>query len=125
MGYHKMELKKHQLLLSTLFLHSVSFAAARTITELKLQTSCIPFSGCDFCSISATIVPGPDQECTTPVLDNPGDNDLQTCDENIFSGPVIGECNRFPPPTAGGTCCCTTRGPGAGGATTSTSSWTT
>ena len=40
-----MELKKHQLLFSTLFLHSVSFAAARTITELKLQTSCIPFSG--------------------------------------------------------------------------------
>ena len=108
--YHKMELKKHQLLLSALFLQSVSIAAARTITELKLQTSCIPFSGkltslidecwkliattvpgCDFCSISATIVPGPDQECTTPVLDNPGDNDLQTCDENVFSGPVIGE----------------------------------
>ena len=43
--YHKMELKKHQLLLSALFLHSLSIAAARTITELKLQTSCIPFSG--------------------------------------------------------------------------------
>ena len=55
-----------------------------------LETYCkVP--GCDFCSISATIVPGPDQECTTPVLDNPGDNDLQTCDENVFSGPVIGE----------------------------------
>ena len=43
--------------------------------------------------MSALLVsPSPGVECSTPVLDNPGQNDFNTCDENTFSGPVLGEC---------------------------------
>ena len=39
-------------------------------------------------------------ECTTPVLDNIDQNDFDTCDENSFSGTVLGECENFEVPAS-------------------------
>ena len=57
--------------------------------------------GCDFCSMSALLVsPSPGVECSTPVLDNPSQNDFDTCDENSFSGATLGECEDFEVPAS-------------------------
>merc|ERR1719336_1132101 len=104
----------------------VSLREGRTVSEIKIKTACIPFSGCDFCSMSATLVtPTPDVECTTPVLDNPSQNDFDTCDENSFSGPVLGECENFQVPASDIGWQVVLHHTGGGGETISTSSWTT
>ena len=51
--------------------------------------------------MSALLVsPSPGVECSTPVLDNPSQNDFDTCDENSFSGATLGECEDYEVPAS-------------------------